>query len=88
MKLPALRPTPVALLAILSLLSFPGGAHAQAVIEGHVKLPPSHSAPVLNQRYQIVSKAGELSTNPPLAVVYLAGAFEMFQRVLEFAHVI
>jgi plastocyanin len=54
--------TPVALLA--------GG-----VVEGRVELPKSHSAPVQTKRYEIVTKAGVLSTQPPLAVVYLDGAF-------------
>jgi len=54
--------TPVALL---------GGA----VVEGRVELPKSHSAPVQAKRYEIVTKGGVLSTQPPLAVVYLEGAF-------------
>ncbi len=48
---------------------------AQATIEGRVTLPKSRSAPVVNQRYEIVTQGGILSTNPPLAVVYLAGDF-------------
>lgn len=51
------------------------GALAQSVVEGRVSLPQRHSAPVLNQRYEIVSKAGVLSINPPVAVVYLEGPF-------------
>jgi plastocyanin len=54
--------TPVALLA-------------SAVVEGRVELPKSHSAPVQAKRYEIVTKGGVLSTQPPLAVVYLDGAF-------------
>lgn len=50
-------------------------ARAQATVEGRVPLPKGRSAPVLNKRYEIVAKAGVLSTNPPLAVVYLAGVF-------------
>jgi plastocyanin len=38
-------------------------------------MPKARTAPVVNQRYEIVAKAGVLSTNPPVAVVYLAGAF-------------
>jgi len=48
---------------------------AQSSIEGRVTLPKSMSLPVVNKRYEIVSKAGIVSTNPPLAVVYLEGAF-------------
>jgi hypothetical protein len=48
---------------------------ASAAVEGRVTLPLSHSAPVMNKRYEIVAKGGVLSTNPPLAVVYLAGDF-------------
>ena len=50
-------------------------ALGEATIEGRVELPPSRSAPVAAKRYEVVSKGGVLSTNPPLAVVYLAGDF-------------
>ncbi len=59
--------------AILSLL--PVALTASATVEGRVELPKSHSAPVQAKRYQIVTKGGVLSTQPPLAVVYLDGAF-------------
>src|SRR5437762_14006774 len=48
---------------------------ASAVVEGRVELPKSHTAPVQAKRYEIVTKGGVLSTHPPLAVVYLDGAF-------------
>src|SRR6266704_1862000 len=48
---------------------------AQATVEGRVELPPSHSAPVMAKRYEIVTHGGVLSTQPPLAVVYLEGSF-------------
>jgi Carboxypeptidase regulatory-like domain len=48
---------------------------ASAAVEGRVELPKSHSAPVQAKRYQIVTKGGVLSTQPPLAVVYLDGSF-------------
>jgi plastocyanin len=48
---------------------------AQATIEGRVELPKSHSAPVQAKRYEIVTRGGVLSTEPPLAVVYLDGVF-------------
>src|SRR6476620_3087974 len=48
---------------------------ASAAVEGRVELPKSHSAPVQAKRYQIVTKGGVLSTQPPLAVVYLEGSF-------------
>lgn len=57
-----------------SLCLFSGDAFADAVIEGRVELPKSHSAPVMNKRYEIVSKSGVLATDPPLAIVYLEGA--------------
>jgi plastocyanin len=66
---------------------------AQATIEGRVELPKSRSAPVQAKRYEIVTKAGVLSTQPPLAVVYLDGNFprpaslptkEVVQRDLTF----
>ena len=50
-------------------------AFADAVAEGHVELPKSHSAPVVAQRYEIVTHGGVLSTQPPLAIVYLDGSF-------------
>ena len=59
--------------AILPLL--PVALLASATVEGRVELPKSHSAPVQAKRYQIVTKGGVLSTQPPLAVVYLDGSF-------------
>ena len=53
----------------------PAALLASATLEGRVELPKSHSAPVQAKRYQIVTKGGVLSTQPPLAVVYLDGAF-------------
>ena len=50
-------------------------ANADTVIEGHVELPKTKSAPVMTKRYEIVSKGGVLSTNPSVAVVYLEGVF-------------
>ncbi len=59
--------------AICSL--FPATLLASATVEGRVELPKSHSAPVQAKRYEIVTKGGVLSTQPPLAVVYLDGSF-------------
>ncbi|MGE5208568.1 MAG: carboxypeptidase regulatory-like domain-containing protein [Alphaproteobacteria bacterium] len=53
----------------------PASLLAGAAVEGRVELPKSHSAPVQAKRYQIVTKSGVLSTQPPLAVVYLDGNF-------------
>jgi hypothetical protein len=50
---------------------------AETAIEGRVTLPKTHTAPVMNKRYEIVTKGGILSTNPPLAVVYLEGDFPL-----------
>jgi plastocyanin len=50
-------------------------SRAQAVVEGQVVLPRKHSAPVVAQRYEIISKGGVLSPSPPVAVVYLDGFF-------------
>ena len=49
-------------------------ALAQATIEGRVELPRAHAAPVVTQRYEIISKGGALAPSPPLAIVYLEGA--------------
>src|SRR5881409_2397592 len=59
--------------AICSL--FPATLLASAIVEGRVELPKSHSAPIVAKRYEIVTRGGVLSTQPPLAVVYLAGSF-------------
>ena len=68
-------------------------AFAQASVEGRVELPKSRAAPVMNKRYEIVTKGGVLGTNPPLAVVYLEGSFpkpgvlpskEVIQKELTF----
>ena len=57
------------------LFIIPASLFAGAAVEGHVELPKSRSAPVQAKRYEIVTKAGVLSTQPPLAVVYLEGNF-------------
>jgi plastocyanin len=57
------------------LLTLPVALLASAAVEGRVELPKSHSAPVQAKRYEVVTKGGVLSTQPPLAVVYLEGSF-------------
>ena len=57
------------------LFSWPLVAFAGATIEGRVELPKSRAAPVMAKRYDVVTRGGVLSTEPPLAVVYLEGAF-------------
>ncbi len=47
----------------------------QAAVEGRVELPKLNSAPVVARRYEIVTHGGVVSTEPPLAVVYLEGHF-------------
>jgi plastocyanin len=59
--------------AVLSIM--PVALLASTVVEGRVELPKSQSAPVQAKRYEIVTKGGVLSTQPPLAVVYLDGSF-------------
>ncbi|MBL9201641.1 MAG: hypothetical protein JNL39_14115 [Opitutaceae bacterium] len=63
------------LLVVLGAVSAPA-----ATIEGRVTLPKTRSTPVVNQRYEIVAKSGVLSTNPPVAVVYLEGSFPQAAR--------
>ncbi|MGB8166323.1 MAG: carboxypeptidase regulatory-like domain-containing protein [Chthoniobacteraceae bacterium] len=67
-------PSPVFLLSffVLGLSNF---ARAQAVIEGHVELPKTKYAPVVNKRYEVVTRGGVIAINPPVAVVYLEGPF-------------
>ena len=62
------------LVILLAVAALPA-ALGQAAVEGRVTLPRHRAAPVLVQRYEIVSQGGVLSTLPPLAVVYLEGPF-------------
>lgn len=63
-------------LPILCALSLaPIACLGQATLEGQVELPKSRFAPVSNERYEVVSRAGVLATEPPRAVVYLEGDF-------------
>jgi plastocyanin len=48
---------------------------ADSAIEGRVELPQARGPVVVNKRYTIVSKGGEVATDPALAVVYLEGKF-------------
>jgi plastocyanin len=48
---------------------------ADATIEGRVALPPPATAPMMNQRYEVVTHGTTVATDPPLAVVYLEGNF-------------
>src|SRR5947199_9823927 len=59
--------------AVFSIM--PVALWASAVVEGRAELPKSHTAPVQAKRYEIVTKGGVLSTQPPPAGVYLAGAY-------------
>jgi plastocyanin len=59
--------------AIIAIL--PASVLADASIEGKVQLRAARSAPVMTQRYEVVTRGGVLATEPPLAVVYLEGAF-------------
>jgi plastocyanin len=56
-------------------ITFSLSVSGEAVVEGKVALPKSRSAPVMAKRYEIVSRGGVLSTEPPVAVVYLEGSF-------------
>jgi plastocyanin len=48
---------------------------AAAEIEGRIELPKLAVAPVTQPRYEIVATADVLAPTPPVAVVYLEGAF-------------
>jgi plastocyanin len=77
-----------------AVLGFQAGAAAQqCTIVGKVELPKALHTPVMNKRYGIVSYNGVLSPYPPLAVIYLEGAFpsagtppvaQMVQKDLNF----
>src|SRR5580698_2517500 len=60
---------------LVPILCLPFLAHAEATVEGHVKLPPVTTVPVRIQRYDVVTTGGVVAINPPLAVVYLEGQF-------------
>jgi plastocyanin len=62
-------------LYILLAVCLTGQGFGQAAIEGRVNLPKTRTSPVMNLRYEIASKGGVVSTNPPLAVIYLVGSF-------------
>ncbi len=78
---------------LLALLLPVVTTRADSTIEGTVELPKGKSAPVMNKRYEIVTRAGVLAPSPPFAVVYLEGNFprpaslpvqQMSQKNLEF----
>jgi plastocyanin len=61
--------------ALLAACSSRSLAQAEAGVEGRVTLSGAVSHAVPSQRYEIVSHGGVVSTNPPVAVVYLEGDF-------------
>lgn len=63
----------VLLLWALVLIPFTVGA--QSVLEGRVELPKTRTAPVMNKRYEIVTKGGVVAPSPPVAVIFLEGDF-------------
>lgn len=63
-------------LGVIGAIAFwPQPVRAQAVIEGQIPLPKTHSAPVVNKRYEVVTRGVVVAIDPPLAVVYLEGEF-------------
>jgi plastocyanin len=65
-----------AILPILAALNLaPAVCLGQATVEGTVELPKTRFAPVVTERYEIVSNAGVQRPSPPRAVVYLEGNF-------------
>ena len=67
-------------ISTLLALGFPCAAFAAATITGKIELPKSATAPVMTKRYEIVSKAGTLAPNPPVAIVYLEGALPLMKN--------
>jgi plastocyanin len=64
------------LLFALPLLAIrPLAGADDAVIEGRVTLPAPPAAPIIPQRYEVVSNTGLVAASPPRAVVYLEGEF-------------
>ena len=62
-------------LIMVTALATASSMLAQAAIEGRVELPKARTAPVVAKRYEVVTSGGVAATNPPLAVVYVEGAF-------------
>lgn len=50
-------------------------AWAGGAIEGRVELPKTRAAQVMSKRYDVVTTGGAVAMSPPLAVVYVEGAF-------------
>ncbi len=69
----------LASVAVIAFAGIPGIlasiCRADSVIEGRVELPKATMVAVVNKRYQVVTKGGEVTINPPQAVVYLEGNF-------------
>ena len=84
-------------LSALAVLACGAGCRGDTVVQGRVELPKPLHAPVMNKRYGIVSHAGVLTPFPPVAVVYLEGAFgrpavqpeaQVAQKDMEFVPVL
>jgi plastocyanin len=85
---------PLLTLAVVGLLGvICQTAPAQAVIEGHVKLPQETSVEVIQKRYQLSGEQAVIAPDPPAAVLYLEGNFgekkaapraQMIQKNLDF----
>src|SRR5882757_8749038 len=63
------------IIVITLCLSLAARVCGEVAIEGRVALPKPHVAPVMTKRYQVVTQAGVMATDPPLGVVYLEGSF-------------
>jgi plastocyanin len=50
-------------------------ASAEATVEGRVDLPKTRHAPVVNKRYSMTAKGGNVVAIPAGAIVYLSGSF-------------
>jgi plastocyanin len=79
--------------AALLLLLGAATAFGEAAVAGKIRLPKPLHAPVMNKRYGVVAFGGVLSPYPPVAVIYLEGAFpppavlptaQMVQKDLSF----
>lgn len=68
-----MRSTLVSLFVALSLPA--GGIWADATVEGLVELPKATTLRPLNKRYRTDVEVPVAPTDPPIAVVYLAGDF-------------
>jgi plastocyanin len=67
------------------LIAIAPALHGQATVEGTVQLPAASASYGFNQRYATSADVPTIAKNPPAAIVYLEGNFELPQEPLAAA---